>query len=102
MSDRPTAAELAEAVREFLEHELLPALDDARLRFHTHVAINALGILERELESTTGGALSREEAEVLAARIRSGDVPPGTLALLKRDVEARLRIASPRYLDRYP
>ena len=41
------------------------------------------------------------QAEALSARIRAGDVPPGTLALLKRDVAARLRIASPRYLDRY-
>jgi len=101
VTERPTAAELAEAVREFLEHELLPSLGDARLRFHTLVAVNALGIVGRELESADAAVLSREEAEALSARIRAGDVPPGTLALLKRDVGARLRIASPRYLDRY-
>ena len=41
-----------------------------------------------------------EEAE-LARRIRGGEVPDGTLALLKRHVAAKLRVASPSYLDRY-
>jgi hypothetical protein len=31
MNDRPSAAELVEAVRLFLEKELLPALSDQRL-----------------------------------------------------------------------
>jgi len=99
--DRPTASELVEAVREFVERQLLPALTDPRLRFHTHVAINALGIVGRELESTADDVLSRDEAAELAALIRAGDAPPDTLALLKRDVAAKLRIASPHYLDRY-
>ena len=47
-TDRPTAAELATAVREFLETEILPTLDDHRLRFRTLVAMNALSIVERE------------------------------------------------------
>jgi hypothetical protein len=34
-------------------------------------------------------------------RIRAGDVPPGTLQRVKADVEARLRIASPRFLETY-
>ena len=101
MRDRPTAAELAGAVREFVERELLPEIEDARLRFRTLVAINGLGIVERELESAAEDVLTHEQAAELAARIRRGDVPDGTLALLKRDVEAKLRIASPRYLDRY-
>src|SRR5438270_395343 len=48
--DRPTPAELAEAVREFLEAEILPTLTDHRLRFRTLVAMNALGIARREPE----------------------------------------------------
>ena len=47
--DRPTPEELVEAVREFLEEEVLPELDDRRLRFRTLVAMNALGIATREL-----------------------------------------------------
>jgi hypothetical protein len=101
VSDRPTAPELVEAAREFLEREILPALADPRLRFRTLVAVNALGIAQRELESTLQDELSPGELGVLARRIRAGDVPEGTLELLKRHVAAKLRIASPRYLERY-
>jgi hypothetical protein len=102
VTDRPTAAELVEATREFLEREILPTLDDHRLRFRTLVAMNALGIAQRELESVEEEVLSAEERAELARRIRAGDVPEGAAALLERDVAARLRVASPRYLDRYP
>ena len=101
MSDRPTAAELVEATREFLEREVLPAAADERLRFRTLVAINALGIAQRELESGEEDELSDEQLAELARRIRAGDVPDDAVALLKRHVAAKLRIANPRYLDRY-
>ena len=101
MNDRPTAAELVEATREYLETEILPALDDQRLRFRTLVAINALGIAQRELESTEEEVLSSEEAAALARRIRAGDVPEGALELLERHVAQKLRVASPQYLERY-
>ena len=35
----------------------------------------------------------------VARRLRAGDVQPGDLEDLKREVDAKLRIASPRYLD---
>jgi hypothetical protein len=76
VSERPTAQELAEAILEFLGGEILPTLTDHRLRFRMLVAMNALGIV-------------------------SGDVPPGTLQRVKADVEARLRIASPQFLEQY-
>jgi len=98
--DRPTAAELVEATREFLEREILPTLTDQRLRFRTLVAINALGITQRELESDEDG-LPREELEALARQIRCGDVPDGALERLREHVAAKLRVASPRYLERY-
>jgi hypothetical protein len=101
MSARPTAAELVEATREFLEAEVLPVLDDPRLRFRALVAINALGIAQRELEHEGGDRLSDEELAELAGSIRRGEVPAGTLTRLKEHTAARLRIASPRYLDRY-
>jgi Domain of unknown function (DUF6285) len=101
VTDRPTPAELVEAAREFLEREILPTLTDHRLRFRTLVAINALAIAQRALESTEPDVLSPEETAALARRIRAGDMPDGTLALLKRHVAAKLRVASPRYLDRY-
>jgi hypothetical protein len=98
--DRPTPAELVEATREFLENEILPTLTDRRLRFRTLVAINALGITQRELESGEE-TLSREELEELARQIRLGDIPDGTLELLREQVAAKLRVANPRYLERY-
>ena len=127
MQDRPHAGELAQAVREFIETEILPGIDDPRLRFRTLVAANGLGILEREL--ALGAPLVRREVEALgtllgraervpddleglrrcasdlnrelARRIRAGDPPEGTLAHLLATVADKLRVASPRYLERY-
>ena len=98
--DRPTAAELAEATREFLETEILPTLDDHRLKFRTLVAINALGILQRELLSEDSD-LDEAEIAALAERIREGDVPEDAVTRLKDHVAAKLRVSNPRYLDRY-
>ena len=127
MQDRPHAAELAQAVREFIETEMLPGIDDPRLRFRTLVAANGLGILEREL--ALGAPLLRREVgslarllghadplpddleelrrlasdlnRELALRIRADDTPEGTLVHLLATVADKLRVASPRYLERY-
>jgi hypothetical protein len=98
VSGRPTPDELAEAIEEFLAGEILPTLDDHRLRFRTLVALNAIGILRREL--TKLPPEDDVEQRELAARIRAGDVGAGTLARVKADVEERLRVDSPRYLER--
>ncbi|GAA5335209.1 MULTISPECIES: DUF6285 domain-containing protein [Thermus] len=115
--DRPTLDELLEAVAEFLEREVLPALTDPRLRFQTLVALNALGIARRQvalgedLEAEERRALTEllgEEGEVdalltsLALRIRQGHAPPGTFAYLKAHVVRKLKVANPKYLERYP
>jgi uncharacterized protein DUF6285 len=127
MQDRPHAGELAEAVREFLETEILPRIDDPRLRFRALVAANGLGILEREL--AIGAPLVRREVDALTRLlgradavpgdldelrqratelnrdlvrlIRAGEAPDGTLAHLLATVADKLRVASPRYLERY-
>jgi hypothetical protein len=101
--DRPTPQELAEAVREFLQDEILPILDDHRLRFRTLVAINGLGIAERELWATTAQQLDRKREEdwELARKIRAGDVPENAVALLKEQVAQKLRVSNPRYLAKY-
>ena len=96
--DRPTPAELLEAVREFMAGEILPILDDHRLKFRTLVAINGLGIAERELAATTQPTEADWE---LARRIRAGDVPENAVVLLKEQVAAKLRISNPRYLAKY-
>ncbi len=98
--DRPAPAELVDAVREFLEQEVLPELDDPRLRFRMLVAMNGLGIACRELSTEEAGPTGAE-LRALAEQIRAGEVPDGTLAMLKEHIAAKLRVASPRYLDRY-
>jgi multidrug resistance efflux pump len=98
VSERPTADELAEAIEEFLAGEVLPTFDDPRARFRMLVALNALGIVRRELARLPPEDDS--EQRELAARIRAGDVPDGTLARVKADLESRLRIDSPGYLER--
>jgi Domain of unknown function (DUF6285) len=121
MPDRPGAAELAEAVREFLEEEVLPTVEDARLRFRVLVAANALAIAQRDVE--LGERLLDEEIALLqsllgvlpagsaserrlvlnrelARRVRRGDVPEGTLEALRRIAELKLRAANPRYLEK--
>ena len=99
MSERPTPDELAEAIEEFLAGEVLPTLDDHRARFRMLVALNALGIVRREL--TKLPSEDDVEQRELGAQIRAGDVPAGTLARVKEDVGERLLIASPNYLHRY-
>lgn len=126
MQDRPTAGELADAIREFLKGEILPTLTDPRARFRTLVAMNALGILEREflledslleterelLSRLLGDDTSEPSSEdlkdqvldlnrKLAERLRAGDAPEGTLDCLKETVANKLEVASPRYLERY-
>jgi hypothetical protein len=104
-----TAAELACAVREFLEDELLPA-SEGRLRFHARVAARAVGQLERELE--LGPELERAHATRLARlgmrddaelcdAIRSGSVDDRmdeVLAAVRARVVDRLLVANPHWL----
>ena len=107
---RPTAAELLDAVREFLAGDVAAA-SEGRLRFHARVAANAVAIVERELR--LGGAQAAahraalaslgvaSEAE-LAAAIRRGDFDdrmPGLIAAVRETVRARLAVANPGYAD---
>jgi Domain of unknown function (DUF6285) len=101
MHDRPTALELIEAVTEFLSTEVVPAATDHRLKFRTLVALNALGIARRELESSNSLLLSRDDVAELARRIRGGDPPEDVLPLLKEHVAAKLRVSNPGYLQQY-
>ncbi len=102
--DRPTAAELVQAVREFLERDVMAATE-GRVQFHTRVAINALGMVERELgqESVAAERATAQAAVAdLAARIRDGSLD-GRLdevrAEVRASVHAKLLIANPSYLD---
>jgi aminoglycoside phosphotransferase (APT) family kinase protein len=114
--DRPTAAELLEAVREFVEHDAQPGLD-GRAAFHARVAVNALGIVERELvlgpetdapvAARLAALLGREGsppelAAALAAGIRDGSLDDGrdeVVEAIVALVAAKLAIANPRYAE---
>lgn len=113
--DRPSAEELVEAVRDFLQ-ELLPSLKGER-QFHARVSIHLLGIVARELRD--GPALDAAEHErlrrllgrdgdldelnrTLASRIRSGALDDRRREVfnhVRQTVADKLQIVNPRYLD---
>ena len=117
--DRPTAAELVDAVAEFLERDLQPALE-GRLAFHTRVAVNALKIVRREMElgpaldaarrdglvkllgAEAGATSTTREREVeLARRIRDGSLDarrPEVVAYLRATLRRQLDIVHPGYI----
>lgn len=116
-TDRPTASELLEAIREFLAEKVAPNLE-GQLAFHVQVAGNVLAIVERTLEygSTmdakellrlqelleSDGSLLELNQE-LAERISSGDLDdcrePVFEHLLKT-AKDKLQLANPRYLNK--
>ena len=109
--DVPTAGELVESVREWLERDVVSGTT-GRLQFHARVAINVLSMVEREL------ALGATQAEAhrnrldrlgvsddaeLAAGIRSGrfdDRIDEVRALVLESVVDKLAVANPRHLGR--
>ena len=107
--DVPTAAELIEAVREWLTSDVMAATE-GRLQFHTRVAVNVLAMVERELELGAGQAADHaqrleqlgmnDDAELAAAiRRREFDDRGDELrALLRASVSDKLRVANPQHL----
>jgi hypothetical protein len=109
--DVPTAAELVEAVREFIEADVMAATD-GRVRFHARVAARVLAQVERELALGPGQADAHakrlaalgvaDEAE-LATAIRSGaldDRYEEVAAGVRATVADKLAVANPTYADR--
>jgi len=94
MQDRPTAVELLNAVREFLELDLLPGLE-GRKRFHTIVAANVLSVVARELEEEETLLVDewRRLRDLLAIEETN---PPGRLVGLR----AAVRALSERLVER--
>jgi hypothetical protein len=113
--DRPSAALLVTAVREFLERDVMPATE-GRVQFHTRVAVNVLNTVARELE--LGGGFAADERSrasallghdgdadalerELASAIRSGaldDRDDAVRAHVRATVREKLLIANPGYL----
>ncbi|MEO7429892.1 MAG: DUF6285 domain-containing protein, partial [Acidimicrobiales bacterium] len=107
---RPTAGELVEAVREWIDRDVRGATD-GRVAFHARVAVNALAMVERELVI---GAAHRDahrdrladlgcaDDRELAERIRQGsfdDQAEAVRAVVAASVRAKLEVANPRWLE---
>ena len=84
MQDRPTARELLEAVRLFLEDDVVAALDGPA-RFHARVAANVLAIVGRELEDEES-LLVAEWTRLTTLLGRTSDAPPERLVALRAAV----------------
>jgi hypothetical protein len=108
--DAPTSVQMVEAVREWLENDVMPAVE-GRLNFHTRVAINMLAMVEREAvlgnQQETAhkarleqlGALDDVE---LARRIRDGECDASlkdVMLVLKDSIRDKLLVANPKYLN---
>lgn len=109
LHDPPSAAQLIEAVREWLERDVMAATD-GRLRFHTRVAVKVLAMVERELDlvdeqrrdhAARLEALGMADDRDLAAAIREGrldDRIAEVRRLVRADVVDKLRVANPGHL----
>jgi alcohol dehydrogenase class IV len=129
MQDRPTSVELLQAAADFVESELVPAVQGAR-QFQARVVANVMRIVAREIQLEDPAVRSEVKAlarllghdaphlhslddlraaaasmgEELTAKIRAGEADDGAwrrevLALVRRSVEDKLSIANPRYLE---
>jgi hypothetical protein len=106
--DVPTAAQLIESVREWLEKDVLTSTT-GRVQFHSRVAINVLAMVERELAVGEQQALDhaarlavlgmKDDAE-LATAIRNGDLDDRfqeVVELVRASVLDKLAVANPSY-----
>lgn len=107
--DVPTAEQLLESVREWLEGDVVAATQ-GRLQFHARVAINVLAMVERELAMGPAHALAHaarlrdlgcvDDAD-LATRIRTGhldDRLDEVRDAVWASVRDKLEVANPKYL----
>ena len=110
--DAPTAAELVEAVREWLTREVMPGAEPVN-RFHARVAANILAIVEREIELGTGsGARPIELGSICSGWRTMPSSPRRSVRAASTTASTRCvvwcgtvwatssRVANPRYLDR--
>ncbi len=90
----PTNREMVQAVRDWLAEEVKPGAD-GHAKFQVAVAMNALGIVMRDLDAGV-----RAEDRALADALLSGATTlaePGLLAKLRRAVLDKCAVDSPKY-----
>ena len=108
--DVPSARELVEAVREWLERDVMSGTS-GRLQFNARVAVNVLAMVERELEvgpqqaaahTARLAAFDCADDTELARRIREGELDD-RLAEVRAAVFAsvldKLAVANPRFVN---
>lgn len=127
MQDRPTYEELLNAVRGFLERDVVPTLEGTK-KFHARVAANVLAIVGREL-ATEGRHLAAEWRrldallavepmpvdlvslrqrllernrelceQIRAGKADAGDSRKSVLAHVRETVREKLEVANPKLL----
>ena len=109
--DVPTAEQLLEAVREWIERDVLPTTE-GRLQFHARVAANVLAMVERELRlgpeqaaahaarlASLGYTSDRELADAIRAGAVDADREPAVRDAVWATVRDKLLVANPRYLE---
>lgn len=90
----PTNAEMVQAVRDWIEASIKPKAE-GHAKFEAVVAMNALGIVLRDLDAGV-----RAEDAALSAALLSGTTTlaePGLLATLRRALLDKCTIDSPKY-----
>lgn len=112
--DAPTAQQLVESVREWLERDVMTETR-GRLQFNARVAINVLAMVERELQR--GPELADRHTErlamlgyrddfELAAAIRGGEIDADSERAVRdavwESVRDKLSVANPKYLGDAP
>ncbi|HEY9313830.1 phosphotransferase family protein [Williamsia sp.] len=108
---QPTAAELVNAVSEWLRTTVMPDAAAGSTRFEARVAANVLDIVERELAAgdipldrrrAALEELGFESETDLAIELRAGRAnprDPRIIAVVRASVTERLLVANPRYLE---
>ncbi len=105
----PTAGELVEAVREYLERDVMTSTE-GRVQFHARVAVNVLKMVERELAmgveqadahatrlATLGVSSERELSDAIASGALD-DRLDEVVAVVRATVADKLAVANPKYL----
>lgn len=110
LHDVPSAAQLVEAVREWLERDVLTSTT-GRVQFHTRVAMNVLAMVERELalgpdqraaHAARLADLGVADDKKLSQAIREGrldDRMSDVVAAVRASVVDKLRVANPGYFE---
>lgn len=98
MINRPDGLELVTAVREMLEEQLVPALEEKSLIYQSRVSINILKIVEREM-SLAGTMAQSEQHRLTNLLNEQGSLEALNASLVKRIRAGELNQCSHELMD---